>query len=68
MEPLKLRHFQMILPRVKQRCSRQLAWDLLVVIEKYQVVEDLKGSNESERVPRFFCVHIPKKSAQNQFY
>lgn len=32
-----------------------MAWALLVVIGKYQVVEDLKGSNESEKVPRFFC-------------
>ena len=31
-----------------------MAWALLVVIGKYQVVEDLKGSNESEKVPRFF--------------
>ena len=33
-----------------------MAWALLVVIGKYQVVEDLKGSNEGEKVPRFFCV------------
>jgi len=33
-----------------------MAWALLVVIGKYQVVEDLKGSNESEKLPRFFCV------------
>ena len=46
----------MILPRVKQRRSRQSAWALLVVIGKYQVVEDLKTSNEGEKVPRFFCV------------
>ncbi len=32
-----------------------MAWALLVVIGKYQVVEDLKGSNEGEKVPRFFC-------------
>ena len=33
-----------------------MAWALLVVIGKYQVVEDLKTSNEGEKVPRFFCV------------
>lgn len=50
----------MILPNVKQRRSRQLAWALYVVIGKYQVVQDLKDSNEGEKVPRFFCVRKSK--------
>ena len=48
----------MILPRIKQRRSRRLAWALHVVIGKYQVVEDLKDSDEGEKVPRFFCVYV----------
>ena len=47
----------MILPRVMQRRSRRMAWALLVVVGKYQVVQDLKDSNEGEKVPRFFCAH-----------
>jgi hypothetical protein len=57
----------MILPRVKRRRSRRMAWALLVVIGKYQVVEDLKGSNESEKVPRFFCVRNRTHSIPAQF-
>ena len=48
----------MILPRVKQRRSRQLAWALLVVIGKYQVVQDLKDSNEGEKKCHAFFVCI----------
>lgn len=48
----------MILPNVKQRRSRQLAWALYVVIGKYQVVQDLKDSNEGEKCHAFFvCVN-----------
>ena len=34
-----------------------MAWALYVVFGKYQVVQDLKDSNESEEVPRSFYVH-----------
>jgi hypothetical protein len=46
-----------------------MAWTLLVVIGKYQVVQDLKDSNESEKVPRFFCAHMlyPRHVYQNIF-
>lgn len=45
-------------PRVKRRRSRQKAWALLVVVGWCKVVQDLRTTDEDEKVPRFFCGHI----------